>query len=235
MGKPQVSLGPLLHGAGDVDQEQDPALPGTPTQLPQTHHLAVVSNRFAQALAQVGCSAAPVSISAIAASPRQPFGQRALESPQDFGIAVGAEAARGKHFGGRSLLSGLQGVVVKRWSDAPAIALADANPILLVRPSRFDGRDLSEKMLIEQGIEFHAPLGWRAERCMGGASNVGNARGPEQVDSGKKGDDLFGRNQELMTSKQRREVDEKLRHTRQAACVAHAAISAITASSRGAI
>ena len=137
---------------------------GPPAQPRQPHHLAVVPDCFAQAAAQIEGAAAPVDVPAIAAAARQPLGQGAREPAQHLVVTLGTEAARGEHLGGRRGLPGLPGLVRDRWIEAAAVALADANLVILGLRRRRDRRRLAEKMRIEQGVEFRAPLGRRGER-----------------------------------------------------------------------
>ncbi len=90
-------------------------------------------------------------------------------------------------------------------------------------------------MRIEQGVEFRAPLGRRGQRRMAGAADIGDAGRAEEIDGGEKGRRLLRRDQEAVMPQQRREADEGLQRARQGRQVAHAAISAIIASRRGAM
>ena len=122
-----------------------------------------------------------------------------------------------------------------RWIETAAIALAHTQVVVLGLRGRLDHRRPAEKMRVEQGVEFGAPLGRRGERGAGGAADVGDAGGTKKVDGGEKGRGLLRRYHESIASQERGKSDEGPRRARQGNRLAHAAISAIAASRRGAI
>ena len=169
VGEAQMGLGALLHRAGHVDQEQDAALARAPAQPRQAHHLAVVPDGFAQAAAQVGRAAAPVE--RICDSRAGAAAARARRA----GTGAGSRFRSRHRSGARSSISALAAACPdsRVWSVTGWIEACRGRPrgraSRRPRPPRALSVivGLAEKMRIEQGIEFHAPLGRRGRASHG--------------------------------------------------------------------
>ena len=88
---------------------------------------------------------------------------------------------------------------------------------------------------IEQPIIGRAPLRRRCKRRKAGLADVFQAARPEQLDRGQESRGLLRRDRKSVDAQQRDKGDEDADGARKCKFVAHAAASAISASSRGEI
>ena len=202
-------------------------------QAAQSQHLTIVAHAVAQRAAKVGEGAASCAAAAMAAASRQSGGGFAGQTPQCVAGCATRKAAFHQRFRARRGEAGFIGFIGQQgFLVATAFLLQPDGFLVLAVIGPLDGF-AAAKMKVEQPVIGGAPLRRRRERRKPGAADMLQAARPEQVDGGKERRGLFRRDQESVGAQQRRKGNEHACGARQLKIVAHAAASAISASSRG--
>ncbi len=233
MGEAEVLLRARLHRAGDVDQQQDFPRTRAALEAREAQNLAVVARRVAQGAPEIDDPAAAGACATVAASARQARGRLALESAQRIVAFRGAEAALDKRLGAGRRLARFVGFVPERRLVVAALLLLDANALLIAFVVAADGL-LAKEMNGEEAVEGAMALGRRRERREAGLADVLGVARTEQRDRREEGGRLLRSHGKAVGAQQRDEREKWPRGAWQGG-VAHAAASAISASSRPAM
>ena len=142
------------------------------------------------------------------------------------------KAALDQRFGARRGKAGFVGLVGQRRLVLAASFLLQADDLFVFAVRLLD-RFAAAEVEVEQPVIGRAPLRRRRERREPGLADVFQAARPEQFDGCKEGGGLLGRDRKAIGAQQRDKGDEDADGTRKCRFVAHAAASAISASSRG--
>src|SRR5450631_3828675 len=234
MRKLEIVLGARFHRARDIDQQQHLAWPRPPLQPPKPHHLAVVACGFAQNSPQVCPGPAPRAHAPMAAPARQMAWGLAREPAQRVARPGRAEATFRQRFGSHRHFAGYVGFVGKlRFLVAAPLLLQPHHFVILalVAPNLFSAEEVDS----EQKIVGSAPLRRRRQGRQPGLPDVLGPARAEQRNRLQERGGLLGRDCKTVGAQQRHERYEGARGAGQLRRFAHAAASAISASSRPAM
>ena len=201
-------------------------------QTSQPQHFAVVAHALAQGAAQIGEGAAPRAPAPMTAPPRQARRRFARQPAQRIAGRLSRKAALDQGFGARRGKAGFVGLVGQRRLVLAASFLLQADDLFVFAVRPFD-RFAATEVEVEQPVIGRAPLRRWRERRKPGLADVFQAARPEQFDGCKEGRGLLRRDGKSVGAQQGDKGDEDADGARRCKFVAHAAASAISASSRG--
>ena len=182
--------------------------------------------------AQIGEGAAACAPAPVTAPPRQAGRRLARQPSQRVSGRIARKAALDQGFRARRGKAGFIGLVGERRLVLAAAFFLQANDLFVFAISLFD-RFAAAEVEVEQPVIGRAPLRrWRQRREPGLADMFQAAR-PEQIDRCEECRGLLRRHGKSVGAQQRDKGDEDPDSARKCKFVAHAAASAISASSRG--
>ena len=220
--EPQRGLGVLLHRAGDVDEQQDPALPARAPAPRKHRRIAALSHRGAQRARQVDGLAPTRPPAAQAPAARQALRRLAGESAQALDAGVGLESPAAEHLRRGGGLAGFArfGGVRRLVDGATVVVYPHLGLVLALARNR---GELAVEPGAEQGVELPAPLARRTQGRHRGTVHVVDATRPQQLHRLEERHRLIGRGHESEAAEERREARQMAGGCRHRGGAAHSA------------
>ncbi len=189
---------------------------------------------LAQGAAQVGEGAATRAPAPVTAPPRQAGRRFARQLAQRVDGRIPRKATLDQGFRARRGKAGFVDLVGQRRLVLAASFLLQADDLFVFALSLFD-RFAATEVEVEQPVIGRAPLRGGSKRRESGPSDMFDGARPEQFDGRKESRGLLWRNCKSVSTQQDDKRDEDADGAGRCKFVAHAAASAINASSRGEI